>query len=204
MISRSSCFFWVGDAGLQHKTVDLCLGQRIGTLLFQRVLRGQYEERLRQFIRFVADGYLSLLHRLEQRTLHLGRGTVDLIGQDKVGKDRAFTYGKLLPFLRIDHGTEQVGRQQIGGKLDSAEFGIHRLSQRGNGQGFGQTRHTLEQDMSVCEQADKQCIDQMFLTDNHFAHLHIQRIDEDAFAFDTFVELFDVDNLTHYLLSIIV
>jgi hypothetical protein len=36
-----------------------------------------------------SDGDAALLHRLEQGRLGLGRGAVDLVGEDDVGEDRA-------------------------------------------------------------------------------------------------------------------
>jgi hypothetical protein len=43
------------------------------------------------------DGHLALLHRLEQRRLHLGRRAVDLVGEHDVGEDRAGLEAKLPP-----------------------------------------------------------------------------------------------------------
>ena len=83
-IARSSSRRRVADAQLQQEAVDLRLGQRVGALLLDRVLRGQHQERVRQRERLAADGHLALLHRLEQRALHLGRRAVDLVGQDDV------------------------------------------------------------------------------------------------------------------------
>jgi hypothetical protein len=39
-------------------------------------------------VRDAADGHLLLGHDLEQRGLHLGRRTVDLVGQHEVREDR--------------------------------------------------------------------------------------------------------------------
>ena len=79
----------VVDQDVEHEPVELGLGQRIGAFLLDRVLRGQDEERVGQPVPLAADGDLPLLHRLEQRGLGLGRGAVDLVGQDDVGEDRA-------------------------------------------------------------------------------------------------------------------
>ena len=51
--------------------------------------------------------------------------------------------------------------------------------------------------MSARQQSDEQRIDQMFLTYNDFAHLHIEGVNEYAFAFDLCVEFFDIYNFTH-------
>ena len=77
------------DQDVEHETVELGLGQRIGPFLLDRVLRGQHEERVGQPVPLAADGHLPLLHRLEQGGLRLGRRAVDLVGQHDVGEDRA-------------------------------------------------------------------------------------------------------------------
>ena len=193
----------IGDPGLEHETVHLCLGQRVGPLLLEGVLRGQHEEGLRQRVGLLADGYLALLHRFEQCRLHLGRRTVDLVGEDEVGEDWALADEEVLALLRIDQRTDQVGRQQVGGKLDTRELGVHGLGQRGDGQCLGQSRDALEEDVPVRKQADQQRIDQMALADDDLAHFRAQRIDEDRFAFDALVEFLDVDDFAHGLCFVV-
>ena len=76
------------DVQLEEEAVELRLGQRVGALHLDRVLRGQDEERSRQRVADRADGHGLLLHGFEQRRLGLGRGAVDLVGQHEVGEDR--------------------------------------------------------------------------------------------------------------------
>ena len=45
-------------------------------------------------------------------------------------------------------------------------------------------------------------IDQVILSDNHLTHFAAQRIDEDAFAFDPFVEFLDVDDFHSFSVCI--
>jgi hypothetical protein len=73
----------------EHEAVELRLGQRVGALLLDRVLRREHEERLGQVVGRLAAGDAVLLHRLEQGGLRLGRGAVDLVGQHHVGEQRA-------------------------------------------------------------------------------------------------------------------
>ena len=40
-------------------------------------------------VALLADGDLALLHHLEQRRLHLGRGPVDLVGEQEVAEHGA-------------------------------------------------------------------------------------------------------------------
>ena len=74
---------------LEEEAVELGLGQRVGALLLERVLRGHDEERLLELADLAAGGDLLFLHRFEQGGLRLGRGAVDLVGEDDLGEDRA-------------------------------------------------------------------------------------------------------------------
>ena len=56
----------IADDHLEHEAVNLGFGQRIGSLLLDRVLRGQDEKRLVERERLVADRDLMLLHRLQR------------------------------------------------------------------------------------------------------------------------------------------
>ena len=187
----------VGDFGFEHESVDLRFGQRVGSLLFEGVLRGQHQEGLGQLVGVVADGHLALLHRFEQRRLHLRRRAVDLVGQYEVGEDGAFAHHELLALLRVDERTDQVGRQQVGRELDAGEIGVDGLCERRNRQRLGKTRHAFQEDVAVRQQTDQQRVDQMGLTDDHLAHLGAQRVDEDRLPLDAFVEFLDIDDFTH-------
>ena len=79
----------VADRQLEQEPVELRLGQRVGALVLDRVLRGDDDERVGQRVRLALDGDLALLHRLEQRGLRLRRRAVDLVGQQHVGEHRA-------------------------------------------------------------------------------------------------------------------
>src|SRR3712207_7960962 len=52
-----------------YTTLFRSLGELVGALGLDRVLRGQHEERVGQRVRRAADRHLALLHGLEQRRL---------------------------------------------------------------------------------------------------------------------------------------
>ena len=60
-----------------------------------------------------------LLHGLKQCALHLGRRTVNLVGQYEVGKHRAFLHMEALVLLRINQCADNIGRKQVWGELDA-------------------------------------------------------------------------------------
>ena len=94
--SFSSSRVGIPDPHLEHEAVELGLGQRIGALVLDRVLGGEDHERLLQRIGRAADRDLMLLHRLEQRGLHLGGRAVDLVRQDDLGEERPLLDVELL------------------------------------------------------------------------------------------------------------
>ncbi len=181
-------FLGVADDDLEHKTVGLRLGQWVGTLLLDRVLRSQYEERVAQLECLFPDGYLPFLHGLEQSGLYLGGRTVDLVRQHKIRKDRAFLDMELLGLLRVYLRTQHIGRQQIGRKLNTGEIGLDKVSQGLDSQGLCQARHTFEQDMSVAQKSDEQALYQVFLTHDDLVHSEGQRINKGTLTLDAFLQ----------------
>ncbi len=93
--SNSSSNVGILDEDLEHEAVLLGLGQRVGSFLLDRVLRGEHEERVGQLVAHAAHGDLPLLHRFQQRGLRLGRRAVDFVGQDHVGEQRALEEAEL-------------------------------------------------------------------------------------------------------------
>ena len=61
-------------------------------------------------MRLAADRDLSLLHRLEQRALHLRRCAIDLVGEDEVREHRVERDLELPMLLVEDARADDVGR----------------------------------------------------------------------------------------------
>ena len=133
------------DRNQEHKAVQLRLGQRIGALLLNRVLRSQHKERLRERAVLTTGGHAMFLHGLQQRTLRLGRRPVNFVRQNDVGKDWAL-YKFKLPSTSLtvlqNLRTRDVAGHQVGRKLDPVEVQVHDLRERIHHQRFRQTRHT--------------------------------------------------------------
>ena len=77
----------IADADPQEEAVELRLGQRIGPLQLDGVLRGDDQEGLPERERLPLHRDLRLLHGFQQRGLGLGRGAVDLVGEQQIGED---------------------------------------------------------------------------------------------------------------------
>ncbi len=166
MISFSSSRRRIAHAQLEHEPVHLRFGQGVRALLFDRVLRGEHQERLVERVRRAPDGHLLFLHRLEQRCLYLGRRAVDLVGKDDVREDRPLLDHELPRALLVHLGAEHVGRQQVGRELDALERRVDRLGERSHREGLGEPGDTLEQDVPARQQADQQAFDHVFLPDD--------------------------------------
>ena len=135
-----------------------------------------------------ADGHLQLLHGFQQRALHLGRGAVDLVGQQQVGEDRPLARVKIRGLRVEDHGAGQVGRQQVGGELDALEVQVGDPGQGLDGQRLGQARHAFEQDVPRGQQGDHHPFQQFLLPDDDLGHFGHGLLDRQAVFLDLLVD----------------
>ena len=115
----------------------------------------------------LADGHLVLLHRLEQRALHLRRRPIDLVREDQVAEDRTVLGAKFPVLGTVDHGAHDVGGQHVGGELEALEFQRNRARQCLQGERLRETGHALEQHVSIGQKSDQEPVDQVFLSDDH-------------------------------------
>ena len=99
---------------------------------------------------------------------------------------------EILILLGINEGTDDIGRQEVRGKLDTAELGIDRLRESINRESLGKARDSLEKDMSISEKTDQEIVNEVFLADNDLSHLDRKKVNERAFPFDALIELLDV------------
>ena len=160
----------IADPGLHQEAVELRLGERVGALLLDGVLRGHDQERLRQRPALLRHGDLPLLHRFQQGGLHLGRGAVDLVGQQQVVEDRTGAKLELARLRPEDVGAGQVRRQQVGRELHPVKAGLEAAAEHLHRPGLGQSRHALHQQMPPREQRNEHVLDELLLAED--ARLH--------------------------------
>ncbi len=69
------------------------------------------------------------LHRLQQRSLGLGWRTIDLVGKEHIGENRSLHEDHLafIAGLLKNLGACNVGRHQIGSKLNALKLQIEKL-----------------------------------------------------------------------------
>ena len=163
-------------------------GKRIGSLLLDRVLSGQHEERVGQLVPFAAHGHLPLLHRLEQSGLGLGRRAVDLVGEHDVGEDRPSQELELphaagLVFLD-DLGAGDVRGHQVGRELNAVIGQVERIGHRVDHQRLGQSGHADQEAVAAGEDRDQQLFEHPVLADDDLGHLALQLGERILQAFD--------------------
>ena len=139
---------------LRERRLLLRLWQLEGTALLNGILRGDDEERRREGERVGADRHLSLLHRLEQRALHLRRGPVDLVGEEEIGEHWPLHDAKL-PRARIeDLRTGDVAGEEIDRELHALGIEIDRLCQHAHEQRLREPGNPFEKEVPASEEGD--------------------------------------------------
>ena len=163
----------VADDQLEQEAIELRLGQRVGALLIDGILRRHHAERLGHRDGAAPHRHLALLHHFEQRGLRLGRRTVDFVGEHQIGDDRALLERKLMATARRlgQHGrADNVGGHHVGRELDTREWQVDRAADRADQHRLAQARHTFKQDVPARHQRGKHAIDHITLTDHHALH----------------------------------
>ena len=85
----------------------------------------------------ITNGNLSFLHRLKKGRLYFSGCTVDLISKYKIGKYRPFFDTEVVFFNVINHRSDDICREQVGGKLYPTKRSFNRFAQGVNRKGFG-------------------------------------------------------------------
>ena len=156
---------------LEQEAVELRLGQRIDALLLDRILGRDDHEAVGQPVGLAVDGDRALLHRLEQGRLGLGRGAVDLVGEQQLAEDRAAGQGELAGLEVEQVGAEDVARHQVRGELDAAEIEPEHPREALGEEGLGRARRPFEQDVARGEEGDQHQLDRLVLADDGLGHV---------------------------------
>ena len=147
------------DINDEHEPVQLRFGKRVGAFVLDRILRGEHQKRLVQCVGFGTDGDLLFLHGLQESRLRFGRGAVDLVCQNDVGKNRAFDKPELAVFGGLvfveNFRAGDIRRHQVGRELDSAELEVEDFREGVDEQSFREAGNADEQAVPAREQGDQ-------------------------------------------------
>jgi hypothetical protein len=136
------------------------------SLRLDRVLCRDDKKRGARDAGFSVDRDLFLFHALQQAGLGTGSGAVDFVSQQDVGKHRAGAEGEpaFLLVEKVDAG--EVGRQQVGGELHTAELRVDRPGQRFCQPGLAGAGDVLEQHMPARDQSRDREVDDICFADD--------------------------------------
>ena len=159
----------IAHAHPHQEAIELRLGQRICSVMLHRILRRDHQKRLRQLVRMRVNRNLAFVHGLQQRRLRLGRGAVDLVGQQNVGEDRAALEFEFLLQRRIHRDSQHVGRQHVAGKLHALKGAVDGAGESLPQRGLADAGNALDQQVSAGKNADQRQPDNIVLAANHAA-----------------------------------
>src|SRR5208283_6116446 len=103
--------------------------------------------------------HLVLLHRLEERGLHLRRRPVDLVREQDVREDRAPSEREP-PLLGVeDLSARDVVRKEVGRELHALELEPERARERLREERLAKTGKVLDQEVAVRDQRGQHLLD---------------------------------------------
>ena len=140
---------------------------------------GQHEEGAGKLRTLPPHRHRPFLHGLEQGRLGFGRGPVDFIGQNQVGKHRAgfeFEAIVLTGILDNDGGPDDVGGHEVGGELNARSGQRKGSGQTSDQQGLAQARHPLEKHVPLAQKGNKGEVHHRFLAHDGPAQLLTYRL----------------------------
>ena len=118
-------------------------------------------------MRLAADRDLPLLHRLEQRALHLRGSAVDLVGKDEVREHRAERDLELAELLVEDPRAHDVRRNEVRRELDALELPADRLCQRLHRHRLRKPGNAFHEQMPPRQKGDDHPLEKRILADDH-------------------------------------
>src|SRR5581483_11382491 len=161
----------IAELDAHEEAVELRFGQREGSHLVRRVLRGDHEEGLGQAARLAFGRHLVLLHRLEQRRLRLRRRAVDLVGEDELREHRTRMELEGRAVAVVDRHADDVGRQHVARELDAVEVEAQQLRQHMRERRLADAGEILDQQVPAREQAGEREPDLTLFAEDDLARL---------------------------------
>lgn len=79
----------IANKDMEQEAIHLSFRQGIGAFLFDRILGGEDEEKMRQPMRLAGNSDLSFLHRFEQCGLRFGRSAIDFVSENEIAENGA-------------------------------------------------------------------------------------------------------------------
>ena len=136
-------------------------------MLLVGILRGDHEERLGEPEAFGIDRHLPFRHGFQQCALGAGRGPIDLVSEEDVGKNGPTAEFELPILLVEDVEAGDVARQKVGRALDTGEPTADRVGQRLGKRRLAEAGPVLQEQMPAGQQTDEHVLDDVPLPLEH-------------------------------------
>lgn len=149
-----------------EESVELSLRKGIGTLMFERILRGKYDKWRRQIERGIPDGDTFFFHGLEESGLYLGWSTIDLVGEEDMSEYRSTAYLELALLGSVDLIARQIRREEIRSERYPTRIESEHRCKCPDCPSLTKTRDSLEESMATGEECDNQLLDEGILPDD--------------------------------------
>ena len=164
----------IPHADAHQEAIQLRFGQGVSSVMFDRILGSNYEERLRQFVGVSVNRDLAFVHGLQQRRLRLRRSAIDFVRQQHVGEYRATLEFKFLLGGGIDGNANNIGGQHVAGELHALKSAVDGASQRLSESGFANARNAFNKQVSTSKDAHNGEADDIVFAANHAAQSFFQ------------------------------
>ena len=166
----------VVDEDMHDEAVHLGLRERVGSLLFHRVLGRHHHKKGRQLVGLPCHRDLAFLHGLQEGSLDFGRGPVDFVCQDQVREDGPLVEPELpLPVSTVVYlCSGYIRRQEVRRKLNAAEVRVKVAGQGLHGPSLGQAGQPFHQEIPVGEKRQEDALHHGLLANDGFGHACFQ------------------------------
>ena len=167
----------VSDLEFEHEAVELGFWEGVGTFLLERVLGGENDEGVGQFVRCFADGDLAFSHGLKEGALDLCGCPVDFVGEDEVGEERPLFGGELAGAWIVDQRSDEISWEKVRGELDALELGVDARGQGFYREGLCDAWDTFKEDVPIRQEANEEAVNEGLLSDDDARDFVIQGFD---------------------------
>ena len=144
--------------------------------MFDRVLGGDDVEMTTQRVIRAVDRDRSLIHRLQQGGLGLGRRAVDLVRQQDVGEDRPLHEPECIGAEIEQIGAQDIARHQVRRELDTPEIERKSRGETAREEGLCRTRRPFQEHMATRKDGDQQLINNPVLAMDRLTDFRAQRL----------------------------
>jgi hypothetical protein len=161
----------VGHDDVEHESIELGFGKRVGALELDGILRREHEEGRLERIRAPGRSDVVLLHGFEQCGLGFRRRPVDLVSEQDLREDRPLHKAqRAVTAVLVQHfGASDVRRHQVRCELDPLERQVENLRDCLDQQRLRQSGHARDQAVPPGEERHQYLVDHFVLADDHFS-----------------------------------